>query len=67
MKWNKDEGASGLAAWDRKALAETTWDLKVQREGLRCSVCAVKIPFANRDVYVRTKMCGYCAHKSGNG
>lgn len=64
---NIDEAEPGLAAWDRKAVAEAAWDRKVRSEGLRCSVCAMKIPFANRDVYVRTRMCGYCAHKSGFG
>lgn len=44
--------------------AEAAWDRKAQAESLKCSVCAQRIPYADREVYYSTTMCGYCAHQA---
>jgi hypothetical protein len=43
---------------------EDAWHRKAHAENLRCAVCNQIIPYAERDVYFRTKMCGYCEHQS---
>ena len=54
MVWDTDEIEPAVAAWEQKA----------QCERLRCRVCAMRIPYGDRDAYFRTKMCGYCAHQA---
>ena len=54
IEWDTEEIEPAVAAWERKA----------QIEGLRCRACAMRIPYGNRDVYMRTRMCGHCAHEA---
>lgn len=56
MVWDMDEIEPSVAA--------ATWERKAQNEGLRCSACAMTIPYGNCDAYGRTRMCGYCAHQA---
>ncbi len=43
---------------------EDAWNHKAHAENIRCSVCSQYIPYAERNIYFRTKMCGYCAHQA---
>lgn len=54
MVREKDEAASAVAAWDRKAAAE----------GFRCIVCSTTIGYGDREEFFRTKMCGHCAQQA---
>jgi hypothetical protein len=40
------------------------WEMQVQIEDVRCSVCAMTVPYGNRELYFRTTLCGYCAQGS---
>jgi len=54
IEWDAEEIEPAVAAWEQRA----------RSEGMRCRACAMTIPYANRDVYMRTKMCGHCAHEA---
>lgn len=41
---------------------EEKWHYKAKQEGFRCAVCSQVVAYDEREVYFRTKMCGYCAH-----
>jgi hypothetical protein len=49
---------------EKHAIAEReeAFARKAVYEGWRCAVCNMTPIYDERDVFFRTKMCGYCAH-----
>ena len=48
---------------DKQLEQEEAWSNKARAEDLRCSVCSLQVPYGDRDIYFKTRMCAYCANR----
>jgi len=46
---------------------EQGWQHVARNNNWRCSMCNIRPPLCDREIYLRTGMCGYCDHVLNNG